>query len=143
MALSDAAGPGVVATRSGSRVGGWLIQHLAEVRPQDDPAIASPLGEVRDHLATESLGRRHLTLVLPVQPVDDRPAPMVAIRDVLTTWRAAERELNELPEGSPDWFRVNAELTGFRNAYHRLFNDRIAQDRPPLRLAEGWLIDPR
>ncbi len=44
----------------------------------------------------------------------------------LAAWRAAERRLEELLPGSPDWERVQQEVASLRGEYRRLFQARRA-----------------
>lgn len=53
-----------------------------------------------------------------------RAGVMVRISAVLASWRATERELNELSEGSPDWPRLRAVVESLRVTHHRLFVER-------------------
>jgi hypothetical protein len=44
---------------------------------------------------------------------------MARISAVLASWRAAERELNGLPDGSPDRSRLRAVVEHLRVTYHK------------------------
>lgn len=51
-------------------------------------------------------------------------APTVfTVDDVLREWRAAERELAELAPGTPEWERVEQEITLLRSQYQEFFRD--------------------
>lgn len=65
------------------------------------------------------------TTQVPRELVADRPAGqvsrMVAIAQVLATWRAAERTLAALPDADPQTWRAEAAVAAARADYHRLF----------------------
>jgi hypothetical protein len=42
-------------------------------------------------------------------------------------WRAAERRLEEVPPGSAEWIRTQAEVDAFREEYRRRFDERLKQ----------------
>jgi hypothetical protein len=54
---------------------------------------------------------------LPVE----RASAELTMRDLLTTWRSAERRLEAATEGSVDWSLVRVQIAGLRAAYQRLF----------------------
>jgi hypothetical protein len=81
-----------------------------------------------------------LALVPPVRLAVEQMETPVGIWDVLTAWRAAERELAGITLESPDWPRVHADLVGLRAAYHRLFNERLSSTHQVLRVASTTLI---
>jgi len=49
-----------------------------------------------------------------------------AMREVLASWREAERELAGTAEDSPEWPHINARLISLRVAYRRLFDEATA-----------------
>ncbi|CAN5486780.1 hypothetical protein BH20CHL7_BH20CHL7_12570 [soil metagenome] len=57
---------------------------------------------------------------------DEREAAPVfyTAGDVLAEWRAAERRLETLDEGSPEWTAIRSEIDSFRGAYQRAFRSR-------------------
>ncbi len=57
---------------------------------------------------------------------DDREAErvMYTAGDALAAWRAAERRLQPLVEGSPEWTAIRREIDSFRAAYQRAFRSR-------------------
>lgn len=75
-------------------------------------------------LVPQAVESRHLVVMRPGREAVQRAATMIDVGTVLMAWRAAERELNEIHEGSPEWSRVNAEIVSLRAAYHRLFEER-------------------
>jgi hypothetical protein len=124
MELSDVRGHTAGAPGVGSGVGRWVPLELARPWPLDDRAPASRSRGVREDQATAALELRHLMLLPPVEHAIERPTTKVSIGEVLTAWRAADRELNEILEDSPDWLRVHAKVTGLRAEYQGLFDER-------------------
>ena len=55
----------------------------------------------------------------------DRGGQSAGIPGVLTAWRAAERDLDRMPEGSPEWRSVQAEFVRLRASYQRLFQETL------------------
>jgi len=53
------------------------------------------------------------------------PPTLTIVGKILAYWRATERELGELPDGSPDRPRLQGMAERFRLAYHRLFDERL------------------
>jgi PAS domain-containing protein len=51
----------------------------------------------------------------------DAPPSVFSVGDVLRSWRAAERELAELRQGSPEWARTLSEIEMLRDRYRELF----------------------
>ena len=49
-----------------------------------------------------------------------RPSRMYTVGTVLSAWRAAERRLEVLPAGSPEWTEAQADTEHFRAEYRRL-----------------------
>ena len=129
MALSDVRGHTAGAPRVGSGVGRWVPLQLARPGPLDDRAPPSGSRGVGEDQATAALELRHLMLLPPVEHAIERPTTKVSISEVLTAWRAADRDLNDILEASPDWPRVHAEVLGLRAVYHRLFDER--RDKRP------------
>jgi hypothetical protein len=84
-----------------------------------------------------------LALVPPVRLAVEQIETTVGIWDVLTAWRAAERELAGITLESPDWPRVHADLVGLRATYHRLFHERLSSTNQVLRAAGTTLIVSR
>jgi PAS domain-containing protein len=56
-----------------------------------------------------------------VQGSPDAPPSVFTVGDVLRSWRAAERELAELEQGSPEWARTLTEIELLRDRYRELF----------------------
>lgn len=44
---------------------------------------------------------------------------------VLAAWRAAERDLDRMPEGSAEWRSGHAELVSLCASYQRLFQEKL------------------
>ena len=57
---------------------------------------------------------------------DERASAELTMRDLLNTWRSAERLLESMPEGDGEWPRIQDQIVALRAAYQRLF----AQIRP-------------
>jgi PAS domain-containing protein len=51
----------------------------------------------------------------------DAPTSVFSVGEVLRSWRAAERELAELQQGSPEWARTVSEIELLRDRYRELF----------------------
>jgi len=51
----------------------------------------------------------------------DAPPSVFSVGEVLRSWRAAERELAELRQGSPEWARTLSEIEMLRDRYRELF----------------------
>lgn len=51
----------------------------------------------------------------------DAPPSVFSVGEVLRSWRAAERELAELSQGSPEWARTLSEIELLRDRYRELF----------------------
>jgi PAS domain-containing protein len=51
----------------------------------------------------------------------DAPPSVFSVGEVLRSWRAAERELAELQQGSPEWARTVSEIELLRDRYRELF----------------------
>lgn len=51
----------------------------------------------------------------------EAPPSVFSVGEVLRSWRAAERELAELKQGSPEWARTLSEIELLRDRYRELF----------------------
>jgi PAS domain-containing protein len=51
----------------------------------------------------------------------DAPPSVFSVGEVLRSWRAAERNLAELKQGSPEWARTLSEIELLRDRYRELF----------------------
>jgi hypothetical protein len=83
-----------------------------------------PFGEVQRRgksRMAQAVRSLHVTPTSPGPESARLPSTMVFVREVLMAWRAAERELDQLPAGSPDRPRVQALLERLRSSYHRHF----------------------
>ena len=54
----------------------------------------------------------------------EAPPRMFTAGEILAAWRAAERRLVELPEGSAEQVAIETEIAAFRERYQRLFPAR-------------------
>jgi hypothetical protein len=62
--------------------------------------------------------------VAVMEPLDGAPdaAPIVyTAGQVLAEWRAAERRLTEIPEGSAEWRAIHRDIEVFRARYQEVF----------------------
>ena len=60
---------------------------------------------------------------LPVAMPVNRTVLSAAIRVVMESWRAAERDLAAMPADSTGWPSAHARLSELRTSYHRLFDE--------------------
>jgi hypothetical protein len=67
---------------------------------------------------------RFLTIMEEVQAETGAPPVVYTAGQVLAEWRAAERRLAAIPEGSEEWRTVSEEIDVFRRRYHALFDQR-------------------
>ena len=74
---------------------------------------------------------RFVAIMEEVAAPVDTPQVLYTAGQVLALWRAAERQLAEIPEGSAEWQAVTREVDRFRARYHELF-DRRGVAGPPL-----------
>jgi PAS domain-containing protein len=69
----------------------------------------------------------HLIIVLvPIDGATDQRPTVYALGDVITSWRAAERQLETVAPNSSEWRAVKAEIMSLRDAYHRSYRARAA-----------------
>lgn len=52
---------------------------------------------------------------------DERSSADLTMRDLLSTWRSAERRLDGMPDGDRESFLIRAQIVALRVAYQRLF----------------------
>jgi len=52
---------------------------------------------------------------------DERASAELTMRDLLSTWRSAERRLEGMAEGDGEWSRTREQIVALRAAYQRLF----------------------
>ncbi len=67
---------------------------------------------------------RFIIVLVPLDAPPDAEWTVNGLGDVLTAWRAAERRLEEIASGSPEWRNVTAEIMTLRDACHDLFRTR-------------------
>lgn len=65
---------------------------------------------------------RFVAIMEEVASPVDAPQVLYTGGQVLALWRAAERRLAEIPEGSAEWQAVTREIEIFRSRYHALFD---------------------
>ena len=64
----------------------------------------------------------------PVAGAVSQPATVRTVGAVLTAWRAAERRLESLELGTPEWHEAIGEVEWLRQAYAAAFDERHAED---------------
>ena len=64
---------------------------------------------------------RLMAIMEKVDADTDAPPVMHTAGQALAHWRAAERMLVEIPEGTAEWRAVSHEVEVFRSRYHELF----------------------
>lgn len=67
---------------------------------------------------------RFLAIMEEVEAEPDAPRLLYTAGQALAEWRAAERRLAAIVEGSPEWAAVSDEIETFRRRYHALFERR-------------------
>lgn len=65
---------------------------------------------------------RFVAIMEEVATAVQAPPVLYTGGQVLAEWRAAERRLAEIPEGSAEWQAVTREIETFRARYHALFD---------------------
>jgi hypothetical protein len=123
MALSEWSGQSAVMDGARPESGWGQPIRLARLWPQDEPAASGGPGWFIEDPGMQALESPRLTLVWPTEPAIDHPETTLSIREVLTAWRAADRELGEVSQGSPEWPAIHANLVSLRATYHRLFDE--------------------
>ena len=124
MALSGVSGRSAVVDGWRSE-GGWGAPvRLARLWPQDDPAASGGPGWFIEEPGMQAVESPRLKVVWPTKSAVDHPATKLSIREVLTAWRAAERELGEVPRGRPERLGIQAKVVNLRATYHRLVDER-------------------
>lgn len=64
---------------------------------------------------------QYLAILEPVAGPTSAPSEIYTAGQALAHWRAAERRLAEIPEGTAEWRSVHHEIDTFRKRYHELF----------------------
>jgi hypothetical protein len=93
-----------------------------------------------EDLEPRALQLSDLILLPPLKHAVVPAVPTLRIWEVLAAWRAAEREMSAIPDASPEWPRVHAELVGLRAAYHRLFHERMQSTHQVVKVARNTFI---
>jgi hypothetical protein len=111
---------------------GWIEVRLPRARPTIVPIDREPIPPIAP----------------PADAALDRPASLLRISDVLSRWRAAERALAVVPQGTPDWARIQAGLIELQALHRALFEERLRSledgpngsgaDLPARVLERGW-----
>lgn len=73
------------------------------------------------------------TYAAAFEPVAGSPAEPAALRtvgDVLAAWRAAERRLETLQPGSPEWSAAQDEVAWLRDRHATIFRERAREGDP-------------
>jgi PAS domain S-box-containing protein len=64
---------------------------------------------------------RFVAFMEPVAAPIDAPPAIYTAGQVLAEWRAAERRLTEIPEGTAEWRAVRHDIDVFRSRYQAMF----------------------
>ena len=64
---------------------------------------------------------RFVAVMEPVPAATDAPPVVYTAGQVLAEWRAAERRLTEIPEGTAEWRAVRHDIDVFRSRYQAMF----------------------
>ena len=57
------------------------------------------------------------------------PTKVITAGDVLAAWRDAERRMETIDQGSPEWSAIQADIGRFRDAYQRAFDALAGRTR--------------
>jgi PAS domain-containing protein len=76
---------------------------------------------IRVSYAIEADESGYLARLWAVPGSPDAPPSVFSVGEVLRSWRAAERELAELTQGSPEWAQTLSEIELLRDRYRELF----------------------
>jgi PAS domain-containing protein len=79
------------------------------------------------YLLTSQPDGRYLIAIQPIRESASQPSTLYTMGRVLSAWRAAEKRLEEVPPGSAEWIRTQAEVDAFREEYRRRFDERLKQ----------------
>jgi hypothetical protein len=97
--------------------------------PAESREIAVQRPRLSEERITQLIGSLRRRATYPELRRVKRVARMDRMRRLLADWRAAERRLGDVSEISPDVHRLQADLEGLRDEYHRLFVERVGN--PP------------
>ncbi len=64
---------------------------------------------------------RFVAALEPVGAPTDAPPVVYTAGEVLAEWRAAERRLDAIPEGTAEWRAVRHDIDVFRRRYQAMF----------------------
>lgn len=59
----------------------------------------------------------------------EAPTKVITAGDVLAAWRDAERRMEAIDHGSPEWSAVQADIARFRDAYQEAFDALAGRTR--------------
>jgi PAS domain S-box-containing protein len=76
------------------------------------------------YLVTRQPAGDYLIVLVPVRGGADTAPTVYGLGDVLTAWRAAERRLVAIQEGTAEWRTVSAEISTLRAMYQAVFRSR-------------------
>ena len=103
----------------------WVTLTLSPARAPND--LGPDLGSDPERPAWPEACDVGETLSPYPDPIpDDRAALSAAIRHVLVTWRAAERDVAAISIDSAEWPSAHVRMTELRVSYHRLFEEYCA-----------------
>ena len=77
---------------------------------------------VRVSYAIEALGAGFRARLSTIAGSPEGPPSVYSVGNVLTEWRAAERDLAQLTPGTPAWDQRQAEIAILRSRYQELFH---------------------
>ena len=100
----------------------WLAPVAAGSTEGAGPA--SPRATQDERAVMQSIGPERRPMVSPSHRAAGATATRAIVGKILASWRAAERELGELPDGSPDRPLLQGIAERFRLAYHLRFAER-------------------
>jgi hypothetical protein len=109
---------------AGAYSGTWDWLAPAAAGPTQGAGPASPLATQGGREAMQIIRSERWPMVSPSHRAAGTTPTMAIARKILAAWRAAERELGELPDGSPDRPLLQGMAERFRLAYHSLFDER-------------------
>jgi hypothetical protein len=105
----------------GSVSSGWHPLRLVQPWPPDDAATGRGERTWPEEPARPTSQPHHLALVTVAGPQLERPSAMVVMRQLLSAWRSAERQLDGTVEGSLEQSQIQAQIDGLRSSYQRVF----------------------
>ena len=101
-------------------LGRWGTLRLVESTPEQPAAAGPRIRRPRDGPRTLGEPRDPGLVWIPGLPVE-RASAELTMRDLLSTWRSAERRLEGLAEGEGEWSLIRAQVVSLRVAHRWLF----------------------